>query len=219
MESAAAGVVLLILARIVTYSLLAQPAIGKLWHDKVTAEPYAGTATVAFLLGCLLPVLLNWLYSAEKAKRRAIDRYGNYQLRILQEATDRELPVSITLANGKVYVGMVVYFPNLDAKDTFLGVVPLLSGHRDRETLVIKFDTEYLTAFSSGECEPQDFAVVLSTADIKMLSFFDYQAMEAFKLEPPESFSKTAAMAREGESPTEDRDEEGSPRPDPPALK
>jgi hypothetical protein len=196
MESAAAGVFLIIGARIVTWVLRSVPAVSSFWRESVTAEPYAGTATVAFLLGFLVPFVLNRFYSSETAKRRAIDRYGNFLLRVLQDASNREAPVSITLANGKVYIGMVAYFPNLESHDIHLGIVPLLSGHRDKETLVLKIDTEYISVYRDEKYAEEDFIVVVPTTDIKMLSFFDYRTMDVFKIEAPEEFSR---MIREPE--------------------
>jgi hypothetical protein len=65
---------------------------------------------------------------------------------LLHKAQRRDMPVSVTLTNGKVYVGLVVRISDPDRPPPSLVLFPMLSGHRDtagRLTITTDYERVY----------------------------------------------------------------------------
>jgi len=180
MEAAIAGVMLLTLARGVTYSLARFGIVGNTtrarWHEFAPID-FSGTGALAFLLGIVLPFVANLFYRRKAAQDWAIHHYGSNLLRLLHTATKYQIVVSVTLDNRKVYVGFVVTAPNLQSNDQYVQLLPVLSGYRDAGDLTVKFTTNYAQvypeAYSAGKPDPSDFIVVIPTASIRMANLYD----------------------------------------------
>lgn len=191
-ESALVGVVLFGLATAITVTIGAYGGLPQQqWHRLFPDVPYLGSAIGALLIGFVSPYFVNWFldktgwWTKEAARNKALSRHGNHLLRLLLEASSKEKPVSITLDSGKLYIGMVEFVPALESHDTYLGLVPLFSGHRDKETQMLKLDNEYLSIYEAENWKPEQFRIVLSVAHIRILSFFDRTTMDVFKIEAP----------------------------------
>jgi hypothetical protein len=99
--------------------------------------------------------------------------------------------VSISLDNGKFYVGLVAAAPNLEPHDTFLSITPFYSGYRDKETHRLMFTVDYLKVYDKHALDPEDCRVVVPMSSIRMASLFDQAAYPAFIVESdPESESE-----------------------------
>jgi len=103
--------------------------------------------------------------------------------------------VSVSLDNGKVYVGLVAAAPNLAPHDTYLSLTPFYSGYRHRETLQLVFTVDYLSAYEAHGFDPQRFRVVLPIANIRIASFFDQSVYTAFVVESEQAPGESASGA------------------------
>jgi hypothetical protein len=78
-------------------------------------------------LGLVAPYLLNFILTSTAkmtvldAKTAAIERHGNDLLRLLHYASLEEKTVSVSMDNGKVYMGLIAAAPNLAPHDTYGG--------------------------------------------------------------------------------------------------
>ena len=180
-ESAIAGSALSFVARILTYVFWNKVIA----HDWAVFAPFefSGTASVAMMIGVGLPFLLNHWWDKDVSKQRAIKAHGNDLLRLLDGAVRQEKPVSITLDNRKVYIGYVVNAPNLDPKDAYVALLPILSGYRDASTMQLKFTTDYSRVYESSKANPADFFVTMPLAVIRMANLFDENIYSAFRVE------------------------------------
>ena len=111
-----------------------------------------------------------------------------FEVHILQ-AMDGNLKITVTLNNGKVYIGRVTSVRR-QADSKWLTLVPMLSGYRnDRQELHIT--TRYLEALNSlneGESRrlsTQDMLITLPVEKITSLQFFDTRFYATFN--PPEN--------------------------------
>ncbi len=118
-----------------------------------------------------------------EAKSKAIERHGNDLLRLLHTASLEEKTVSLSLDNGKVYIGVVAAAPNLAPHDTYLAVTPFYSGYRSRETNELVLTVDYLGVYNRENLEAKDFRVVLPMANIRVASFFDQSIYPSFIVE------------------------------------
>lgn len=180
-ESALAGCALAFLARLLTHFL---------WNERIARQwawfapfQFSGTASLAMLIGIILPLLLNLIWGADWSKQRAIKKYGNDLLQLLDGAAREEKPVSITLDNRKVYIGYIVDAPNLDSTGAYVAILPMLSGYRDANTMQLEFATDYTRVYSTHNVDPADFFVTVPLAVIRMASRFDEDVYSAFRVE------------------------------------
>jgi hypothetical protein len=186
---------------------------GYLWRD----APLSGTATLSLLLGLVAPVLINWLhafylrvgqepwrfYSAigdpgkavnellkparERALDLAIESSGNYLHQLLHSAVLKNIPILITLASRKVYVGYLTESPNLKPENQHLALLPVLSGYRDKDTLRIKLDLIYPNpkSFTGEDIDPEDLLLMtVPFSEIKSASFYHQDQQHLFQSYP-----------------------------------
>lgn len=132
----------------------------------------------AFLLGPILALIANSFYGAGKASTRAIERYGDEREKLFFRAMEDGSLVLVSMEDRKVYIGWPVYSPDLrrDTKDFRL--LPILSGHRDEQTLELRLTTQYLDAYEqvrSGalpDLEAADFETVLPMEKVISANLF-----------------------------------------------
>jgi hypothetical protein len=176
-------------------------------------------------LGLASPFLINWLhamflqlgkvpwrfYSAtkdpgkavneflkparEKALDLAIESSGNYLHQLLHRAVLKNIPILITLASRKVYVGYLTESPNLMPENQHLALLPVLSGYRDKDSLKIVFDLVYPDpgSFKEEDVKGKDFdpedllLMTVPLSEVKSVSFYhrDQQGRFSAYVQPP----------------------------------
>lgn len=98
-----------------------------------------------FLLGILLVLIIN---KHDDIKEKSLIRVWskNDIDSICSEAITEFKPISITLENNKVYIGLV--YDSLEPeKEGYLTILPLYSGYRAKETLELKLDKKYTSVY------------------------------------------------------------------------
>lgn len=186
LESAFVGLLLGVFAWITVGTVQRWPIAVKLWRDIAPDMPFLGTATLSLLLGISLPYISNWvlrktrLQTIEDAQLRAVSRYGNNLQRLLHSAAFDEKTISITLDSRKVYVGYVIQAPNLEPHDTFVAVLPLFSGYRDKDTLELIFTTDYTLVCEKADRPASDFVQVVPISSIRSAGLFDLNVQPLF---------------------------------------
>lgn len=128
----------------------------------------------------------------------------NHQEAMLIEASVRRYLLLITLGSRKFYVGIVIC-PKFDnGKAEYLQIIPMLSGYRDKDTMVTHVTSNYKRLYvESGLMTPegrliepppvkegeepkprvqiQDFRTLICFDEIETISFFDSDTYNKFK--------------------------------------
>lgn len=112
---------------------------------------HSGKATIAFLFGALLWKPLNLIgeiklfhfLSDEASIEREVQKKRNSLEVLLHQAMKSRSLVSVTVNNGKVYVGRVSVTFNPAFGMQAINLVLSRSGHRDTETQEMKLDVDY----------------------------------------------------------------------------
>jgi hypothetical protein len=187
-ESAIAGAFLFLLARVCTYGatrFVFGARLGTLWKEFAPVE-FSGTAALAFVLGLVLPFLVNIFFGQEKALRKAVSIHGSGLLRLLHEASYRDRPVSISLDSRKAYIGYVLGAPNLYPHSTHVEFLPMISGYRDKDTLELRLTTDYSKVYQLPEGDPSRFLLTFPLSAITTCNYFDPLLTPAFEIEQEE---------------------------------
>jgi hypothetical protein len=182
-ESAVAGVFWLVLARVlVVAGCRWAPGLTVALRDtlaQLAPMPYAPTALGATVLEVAGAHVLNWVVSAEKAAGSAIRRYGDELQNLLFDSLQTQALISVTLGNGKVYIGAVTDMPNLDPRTQYVALIPMFSGYRDPVNKRMQLTTSYwplydriATGVITGP-DLNDFEIIIPAAEVKSANRFD----------------------------------------------
>lgn len=214
LESALVAILLTGAARLAAMALAQSAWVTGIWAAIAPPFDFFGTALLSIIIGVVSPVLLNalgeamdkhdrvrallakvWVFSNRRALSTAMRRHGSELHRILYTALDEERQVSITMDSKKVYIGYVYGAPKLEPHDSFVAILPLLSGYRSPETMDLKLTQNYLAVYAKDPTlRKADFVVVLPLAQIRSASFFEQSAYTRFEIEksPPAIQSSTS---------------------------
>lgn len=105
-------------------------------------------------------------------------------------ALHQKIPILITLASGKIYVGMARKAPNPMAERRFITVLPLMSGFRHVDLHTVVFNTYYADVIDAVNCKKDeqlthmtldDLEVVIPTEQIVSAHLFDLRVYERFQ--------------------------------------
>lgn len=127
--------------------------------------------------------------------------------RLFVDAQDRDQPVILTLNSNKVYVGLIQWTPpNPRSEDSFIQILPILSGYRKNETHEVEFTTTYASVIQQtvhgkedAHEEPRpgdvqlphqkrlklnDFVKVIPISEVVAAGKFDHEAYRRFNTLP-----------------------------------
>lgn len=107
---------------------------------------------------------------------------------ILLRAMEENMPVSVTLGHGKVYVGLITGSIDPGDKRDMLRLLPLVSGYRKSEGLKITFTTSYISLYeicandtTLSHLDSGKFEIIFPYSEIKSINLFDINAYNAFQ--------------------------------------
>ena len=117
-------------------------------------------------------------HNLEKARNSQITAHGSSLTQLLHHADLQTELVSVTLANGKWYVGFVAEAINLDPQEAYFRILPIISGYRKRDTLEPTRTVYYPAIYDRPGVDSRDFVLTLPVKDVLIASLFDANANE-----------------------------------------
>lgn len=149
------------------------------WHASIPFD-HSGKAAIAFLLGAILWIPLNYFTDKETGIARAIQKQENPLELMLQKALAETHLILLTVKNSKVYVGFVSDSFNPALPNQYVKLLLTTSGYRDGDTKKVTFTNDYTSvldqlANSEEEIDPlvaEGFEIVIPIAEIQSVSFF-----------------------------------------------
>jgi len=159
-SSAVAGAIFLFLAAILIPWLLVLPGaqyVSDSWTKLIQID-HSGKPVVAFLIGAILwmplnllgslnPQVLRWqpfrLLSGGAAIEREIRKKQNPLEVLLRQAMGSKSLVSVTVKNGKVYIGKVITTSNPAFGMEAINLLLSRSGYRDKNTHEMRLNVNY----------------------------------------------------------------------------
>lgn len=188
-KSAIAGLILGIVARSIVIFLLipSLPRFVEIWKSHVPSD-YSGTVVLSFLLGCVLPPVINQFYGKEKAMRRTARESGNLIELIIRENNESGKLVELSLKSGKSYIGFVLESGIARHGESDVALLPLKSGYRKEDTHELEITTNYAPVLweflqnpESSGLNYEDFRIVIPMSEIVSARIFDPDVYELFQ--------------------------------------
>lgn len=180
-ESAIWGVVLVALSHLLLIGLGGSDIpwiwwLQETWRFHIPV-PGLETFALAFALTGISPRGINLVFRRDRAVRTTIQEYGTELEKLLYRSIQSILPVSVTLANEKVYIGWPVWTPEPRGETRDLAVLPAFSGFRDPHTKRLTISTEYLPIYDrirdgTLDLAADDFQVVIPLDEIRTANLF-----------------------------------------------
>lgn len=190
-RSAAAGFVLIIVAHLLLFFLgECFPSIRESWKLYLPPE-YDDTAILSFVLGLVLPFLLNLFHDRKEEAERTARKRGSFIELLLADSRTRMNPVELSLRNGKSYIGFVNGFSveggivRRDESDVAL--IPIASGYRDNDTKELIITTDYSLVIrewlkeNRPDSSGKDFEIVFPISEIVSARIFLPEASLLFR--------------------------------------
>ena len=116
-------------------------------------------------------------------------------LNVVIQSLQSNSSVKVSMKSRKVYVGMVLgeQFENTDLGNVL--IIPFFSGYRDKDTLDMKLNCEYMPVYEKNKIidwdgaevkidweKMQDFKLVIRIDEVETISLFDAEYSEDFLL-------------------------------------
>ncbi|MFW6201032.1 MAG: hypothetical protein ACOC8B_00510 [Gemmatimonadota bacterium] len=186
-HAAVAGTILMSVAFITARAVIVlKPELHDWWHRLVPFE-YTGASMAAFALGAMGWYPLNRFFDRDEWASRAVETWGDYLEALLMRAISEPQQVSVTLSNGKVYVGFVTrnFDPAFDRK--YIQLMPVLSGYRAEATKELVITNDYgkvyrrMTGSNISAVDAVDeFELVIPASEIVSANLFDPEVYRLF---------------------------------------
>lgn len=124
-----------------------------------------------------------------------VENIRNYDglLRLVIEAASMQKPLRLSLKSRKVYVGLVMEEQFESGDLDYVLIIPLVSGYRDKDTLDIFFDCNYVSVYekhglvSEDELSEEkllklnDFRLAIKASEIESVAFFEFSVLNEFE--------------------------------------
>ena len=156
----------------------------RLWKAAIDVE-YSGTAALSVLIGWLSPFVANLAVNRLRVRRKIAQDVGDHIGLIVDQALRRST-IEVTLASGKVYVGMPFARTFVArGQDGDLVLVPLFSGYRDKDTQEFTPTVNYASVLApmraKGELDVLEFRIALPVGGIATARPFDLVTYSKFE--------------------------------------
>ena len=185
-RSAFAGVVLFGIAWVVLLCLNQHiPQIDALWKSYVST-PHSDTVAVSILLGVVLPVAGNLIYSSEKGARKVANDSGDLIEVLMEESIEDQTLVEISLRTRKSYIGFALQSRVTSHREPDLCVIPIASGYRDKDTQELNITTNYAPVIQQSLEESlaitdEDFRIIIPMSEVVSVRLFLPEAYVLFQ--------------------------------------
>ena len=185
--SSIAGVLLLIVARIITVIFEQSSSqwiaiVCQLWAI-YAPFPYSGTLFCSAIFAFFLPIVLNRIWGRQVSATIAAGWHGDLVEGLLQDCMERDELVELTLHSGKCYVGFVQNSGIASMGESDVSIIPLASGYRVPKTKELKLKTFYdgiLEEVKNAGLKEDDLRIVFPISEVISARLFSPDVYLAF---------------------------------------
>ena len=172
-QSSVAGGIIFSVAHLITLVIHSYyPQVKTVWQSLIP-YPFADSVALGVLLCLILPFLCNRIWNeAESALKGAINNGDLIELKI-RESFEKEEFIEITLRTRKVYIGRAIISRVANFSESYISLIPTLSGYRDKDTQELEITDYYDTIIEEAHSNDTDFQIVILKSEIISVRLFD----------------------------------------------
>jgi hypothetical protein len=192
-QSAIAGVILSLFARLIVLGIAISPAGEWLERHWLIFSPIAFSATgaLSMILGPVAALTLNLFIDKDQAKQIEVRRNGNPLIRLFYQASQEHFLISVTMDSRKWYVGWILESPSLLPEERYFRLLPYMSGYRDKDTLETFRTVFYEDVLNMPELDKDELVLTLPLDAIRIAGRFNEDVYNEYFAEPEEEDSAT----------------------------
>lgn len=181
------GIILMMIAWIFTavISAIVPHFVERVQQFYPLKTEYFGTCVIAFVISVLFTEISNYFVDKDKHISKAINKIGNELERLCKSCYSDMHMIQLSLKNDKCYVGWIKSLP-IPSSSSYITILPVYSGYRDKETKRLHFTTQYLDVYATYVREGDVFdireltSLVIKIDEIVSASRFDPDMYERF---------------------------------------
>ena len=138
-------------------------------------------------MGFLLPLIVNWFYSAERGSKKVARDNGDHVELLISESIERQWLVEVSLRSRKSYVGLALESGVGISGETDIALIPMASGYRDKATLDLQISMDYVPIILKYAYDPEkglqeeDFRIVIPISEVVSVRLFNEAVYEYFR--------------------------------------
>lgn len=142
LQSISCGIGLFIISHLIINFMVPEKRLLRI--TSIFPEGISPATALSFVLGLCFAYFLNLFYHKKKAWARYAKVNNIHIYEIIHNATNKRLPIHITLDDGKIYIGEPLATFIRRRENEEIAIVPWISGHRDKDTGKMKIDIDYI---------------------------------------------------------------------------
>lgn len=201
-SAAIAGVILLVVARLLAMLLPHDPAWPIVaWWSNYAPFDHAGTVLISGLLAVVFPEIINLVTRKHDCAKRAARARGDLIECLIQEAIEskgRQI-VEVSTKSSKSYIGFAQHSSVTAGSESDIAITPIVSGYRDSETRDLTITTNYLPVLLNKNLHNEEFLehfrVVIPLAEIASARRFDPDAYAQLRRANPRDDGQPSAKS------------------------
>ena len=172
----------------VEYWVSASYAEVYVWVVEKLPGPLTSTLVTSVISAVLAALLVNVVYSSERGAVKIAEDYGDNVELLINDAVRSNRFVEVTLTSRKVYVGTPIKSGVGSSSEADITLIPMYSGHRRSDDLVMVIDVNYTVLLRIGETTtgelylPEDFLVSIPLSQIVSARYFDPEVFDTFNI-------------------------------------
>ena len=188
-QAALAGGVLVVLARAIVLSLnYCFPQVNEIWKP-YALFPYSGTAALSIILGFVLPLIGNRIFTKEESARKTARDSGDLIELLIAESIEKSELIEVSLRTGKSYIGFALESGMTRRGEADIALIPVASGYRNKDTQKLEITNHYAPVIqdfldrensSQPDLVHEDFQIVLPISEIVSVRIFFFEVYESF---------------------------------------
>ena len=187
LHSLSCGIVLLIISYIISIYAMGHPKIQSISELAIFPKSTLLLAAIlSFPLGPIFACLWNIFYRKAKAQNVDAKTNNNHIGGLIDDATEKQLPIQITLDDGKIYVGEPLDTRVLRrSENAEIAIIPWRSGHRNKNTGEMSIDIDYvhviIDSLEDGKMTNyEDFRLVIPLSRVVSARLFNTEVYHRF---------------------------------------
>lgn len=152
------------------------------WNRNIPFE-YSGVSVTAFMIAATAWIPLNWYFTQDREIDRAIKEDADPMELLLKRAQDDNIAVSITMNNGKIYIGFVTHKFNPATPTKSIGIFPLQSGCRESDTKRMNLTTNYSQTYEQIGKELDALSIKIEQLENEKQKFIEKDSAQVTDLD------------------------------------